>query len=116
MLLLTGNIFAGRGDVLGALVKPPLLSLTRRQNDKVVIFARERYDRVGSLIVHKLTEKYLECNTFVNDYLQPVSMSFSYCSCLYILLPMILPNFAEGYKQYLLTLYHPLVRASLFVV
>ena len=75
-MLLTGNVFAGRGDILGALVKPPLLSLTRRQNDKVVIFARERYDRVGSLIVHKLMEKDFEHNTFVSDYLQLVSMSF----------------------------------------
>lgn len=47
----------GRDDILRALEKPPSLALSRTQADKIVAFARKHYHRIGSLIVHQLTEK-----------------------------------------------------------
>ena len=62
--------FAGRDDILRALEKPPSMSLSRTQAAKIVAFARKHYHRIGSLIVHQLTEKNIGRSTLVSNNLK----------------------------------------------
>ena len=50
MLLLIENTVVGRGDILGPLVKSPLFSLSRRQDDKVFILL-ESITNVSALLL-----------------------------------------------------------------
>ena len=61
--------FVGRDEILNSLEKPPSLPLSPAQIGIVVAFAREHYQRIGYVVVHKLTEKNIGHSTLVSTHL-----------------------------------------------
>ena len=118
-MLLIGNVvalfraeFAGRDDILRALEKPPALALSRTQAAKIVAFARKHYHRIGSLIVHQLTEKNIGHSTLVSNNLK--QFCNSHILNVYATLILIF-KFTEDYKRFSTKIQHPLLRSTLFV-
>ena len=58
--------FVGRDKILESMEKPSSLVLSPTQIGKVVSFARKYYERIGSLVTHKITKKRIGCSTLVS--------------------------------------------------
>ena len=55
-------LFAARESILQALEIPPSMTLSVEQTAQVLCFARQHIDRIGRIVVHKLTENNLGTN------------------------------------------------------
>ena len=59
-------LLAAPKEILKALEKPPSMTLSVQQTRQVVSFARYHYDRIGRIVIHKLTDNNLGRKTLVS--------------------------------------------------
>ena len=69
-------LFAARESILKGLEKPPSMTLSVEQIKTVVSFARQHFDRIGRIVVHKITENNLGSKTLVSSTRKKIQFYF----------------------------------------
>ena len=88
--------FVGREEILNFFEQPPSLPLSPEQIARVIAFGRKHYKRIGSLVVHKLTEKNIGRSTLVSRLanLRQIQFPFTYFNyaCNYVSLIILIKS------------------------